>query len=492
MKNFLKNTAKHTLVYGLGGILQRSIGFLLLPIYLRYLTPYDYGILALLDVISLLFGSLILQGLPTALFRSFSYDYLGISSEQKEAVGTAYLYLLISPLIFYGLLFFTAPHISSVVFKESDHVLLVRLIFLTGFFGASSNIPFVVMRAKLQSKLLVTISVVRCLINISFNIYFVVFMQMRVEGIVWGNLLTAVFMFLLSPALLHGNILWKIAFNKLKNMLLFGWPLMPGAIAMWILASTDRYFLEHFSTTSELGLYSLGSKIALILTTILLHPFQVAWPAIFYPKAKEGNASVTFSRFSTYFLLIAGGAGICLILAAEPLIKLIGPEEYWQAHTVVPILVFSVILGNQGLQSIIGTGLFLKKKTQYAPLIVSIGAIVNIVLNWLLVPSYGMMGAAIATLLCTIVMLISAYKISSHFYPITLEVKRISQLTSILILITVANYFIMVDSLFMMLIAKFLLIISYPVSLYLTGFFNGEEKDAIKTLKKRGLDFVFG
>ena len=484
MKSFLKNTAKHTMVYGLGQILQRAIGFILLPIYLRYLTPYDYGILAILDIISLLFGSLILQGIPSALFRSFSYDYLNKEEEQKEAIGTAYMYLLFSSLAVYGFLLFLAPYISGFFFKGKDQVHLVRLIFLTGFFGASANIPFVVIRAKSLSKQMVGISLSRSLIGISLNIYFVVFLHMNVAGIVWGNLLTAIMMFLATPFLLLKDISWKVSIPKLKEMLFFGWPLMPGAIATWILASADRYFLEHFSTTTELGLYALGFKIAVILNIILLQPFRVAWPAIFYPKAKDGEDPEIFGRFFTYFLLIAAGVGLCLIVAAGPLIRLIGPKEYWEASKVVPVLVFSLILGNGGLQSIINIGLFLKKKTQYAPIIVSVGAIFNIALNWLLVPLYGMMGAAVATLLCSLVTLVIAYKLSSHFYPIKLEMRRICHLCSILILILLAHCFLYIDSLLISACIKFILIIGFPTLLYFTTFFTKEETVAIKGMIK--------
>lgn len=487
MKSFLKDTAKHTFVYGIGSILQSAIGFFLLPLYLHYLTPSDYGILALLSVLSMLFGSLILQGIPTALFRSFSYDYLDKPDQQKEAVGSAYLYLLIFPFVLYGTLWLLAPQISNITFKGSGPVFLVRLIFLTGFFGASSNVLFVVLRARLKSKTTVFISILRGIINISFNIYFVVVLNLKVAGIVWGNLITEALMFLVTPILLRKDLVWKISYHKLKEMLLFGWPLMPGAIAMWILASADRYFLEHFSTTAELGLYSLGFRIATVITIILLDPFRLAWPAVFYPEAKKEGATLAFSRFSTYFLLISGGVGLMLILGAEPLIKLMGPSEYWSAHRVVPIIIFSVIIGNEGLQSIIGIGWFIKKKTHFAPIVVGVGAVANIVLNWLFVPAYGMMGAAIATLLSSVIMLFTSQKIVSYFYPIKFELRRVSMLATIAILITILNYLPNIEPFLLNISYKLLLFLLYPILLYITGFFTEEEKSIIKNVREGGL-----
>ena len=482
MKSFLKNTGKHTFIFGLGNIITTGTSFLLLPVYLHYLTPYDYGILALLDIIALFFGSVILQGLPNSLLRSYSYDYLNKEVEQKEVVGSAYLYLLISPLFYYSLLYFLAPYISGFVFKSSNPVLLVRLIFLTGFFQVSTNITYAVMRANLQSKKMVTISVLSSILTICLNFYFVVILKMNVAGIVWGNLISSAIFFLVSPVLLRSYILWKISLGKLKEMLLFGWPLIPVALGIWVLASADRFFIEHFSTTSQLGLYSLGFKIAVTLNIFVLHPFQIAWPTIFYKQAKQKNATETFERFSLIYLLIAGGIGLCLILGAEPLVRLVAPKEFWGAHVVVPILVFSLIFGNDGLQQIINMGLFIKKKTQYLVFIIAVGAICNIGLNWIFVPLYGMIGAAIATLSSSIVMLILSYKISFKFYPIKLQMRRIGHLFALLLFIVVLNYCIFVDSLLWMVSIKLLLIIMFPGLLYLTRFFDHQEKDEIITI----------
>jgi len=493
MKSFLLGTMEHTFVFGLGGILQRVISFLLLPIYLHNLTPSDYGILALLDIIAMLFGSIILQGLPTSVFRAFSYDYLNQETEQKEVVGSAYLHLIISPLIFYGLLYLLAPQISEFFFKNStgENISLVRLTFITGIFAASTNIPFAVMRAKLQSKFMIVVSIVRLFVNVSFNIYFVVFLQMNVAGIVWGNLITQFLMFIASPLLLSNSMVWKISINKLKEMLLFGWPIIPSSIAGWILSSADRYFIEHFSTTSELGLYSLGFQISSVLTVVILQPFRTVWPAIFYPKSKEQDAPNVFGKFFTYFLLITSVFGLCLIAGAEPMIQLLGPKEYWHAHVVVPILVFCLILGDTGVQSIITIGLYLQKKTKYVPIIVAIGALINIVLNWLLVPRYGMMGAAVATLVCSILMTLMCYLLNTIFYPIKLEMKRICHLTIILILLVILNYHIAINSFILMIVVKSILIIMFPILLYLTHFFDDQEKNVLKSIREKGLSYIF-
>ncbi|HPR73407.1 MAG TPA: oligosaccharide flippase family protein [Bacteroidales bacterium] len=476
MKEFLKKIGEHTFIFGIGNIIQGAISFLLLPVYLHYLTPYDFGILALLDIINMLFGSIILQGIPTALFRSYSYDYVGQDIEQKEAVGTAFIYILISSFVFFGVLGLCAPYITHVVFKDSNPVSLVRLIFLTGFLYSVTNIPFVVMRAKLQSRLMITISILRGLSTIILNVFFVAYMKMNVEGIVWGNLIPTAVMFFITPLLLKNDILWRLSFSKLKTMLSFGWPLVPSFIASWILSSTDRYFIEHLSTTSELGLYSLGFKIASIMTLVFLQPFQIAWPAVFFPKANDSDAISIFQRFTTYFMLLGCGFGLGLILGAEPLIKIMGTKEYWSAYMVVPLVVFSLMLGVGGFQEILNAGLYLKNKTKYIAVITILGAVINVAFNVVLIPHFGMMGAATATMISSFMMVVFTYIASSKFYKIKFQTFRLLHVLIVIIALMIVNLLTHTTSLIAMIFIKTLLLMSYPVLLYSTGFFTKDEK----------------
>jgi O-antigen/teichoic acid export membrane protein len=491
MKTFIKNLGEHTFIFGLGNIIQGAISFLLLPVYLHYLKPSDYGIIALLDVISMIFGSIILQSIPTSLFRAYSFDYVNNTVEQKEAVGSAFIYLVVSSIICFSILILAAPTITGLVFKGSNPVSLVRLTFLTGLFNVPANIPLVVMRAKLQSKTMVTISIARGLSTIALNIFFVAYMKMSVAGVVWGNLIPAAVMFAISPLLLRNEMSWILSFGKLKRMLLFGWPLIPGFIGAWIFGSADRYLLEHLSTTSELGLYSLGYKFASILSIVILGPFQIAWPAIFFPKAKDEDALLVFQRFTTYFMLLGCGLGLCLVVGAEPAIRLMGPKEYWSAHIVVPVLVLSFLFGTGGLQEIMNVSLYIKDKTGVIPAIIGVGAVTNIILNVLLIPRYGMMGSAIATMIGSIIMATLTYMAGSRYYKISIESRRFIKILLIFIFITALNFVVRVDSIVVMIICKTALFLIYPVLLYVV-IFNEREKREISSLISKSIAFMKG
>ena len=483
MKDFLKRAAKHTAVFGFGDVAQKIVGFILLPVYMRRLTPDDYGVLAILTVISMLCGNLILQGIPTACFRSYSFDYSKDDNAQKEVISSAYLYLLIASFVFYSILFLSAPFISSVVFKQGDFSRFLCIVFITDFLSCASNIPFVILRARLLSTLASVIAVCRVVIGSSLIIWFVVVKNMEVEGVLTANLIMALLVFFTSPLIIiyiHRGLYWKISLHKVREMLAFGLPFIPGTFAMWILSSADRYFLEHFCQRSQLGLYALGFQFASIISFVFLQPFNRTWPAIFYPKAQEPDAKETFSRFPTYFLLLGSFIGLGIILGAEHVIKIMGPREYWSAYKVVPILVVSILLGTGGLQGLMNIGIFLKKKTKYAPLIVVCGAILNILFNALLVPKYGMVGAALGTLISSVAMVIITLRINQRIYPVSYEFKRIAHLSVLFSLIAAMSYIIHIESLWIAIPTKALLILLFILSLFLSKFFTVQELEFIK------------
>ncbi|MBN1637285.1 MAG: polysaccharide biosynthesis C-terminal domain-containing protein, partial [Deltaproteobacteria bacterium] len=225
-------------------------------------------------------------------------------------------------------------------------------------------------------------------------------------------------------------------------------------------------------------LYSIGFKLSTILSLGFIEPFRKTWPAIFFPKAQDGDAKEVFSRFATYFLLAGSIVSVFIICISDHLIQLMGSREYWNAYAVVPILVSSVLI--HGFQATINLGLFVKNKTKYAPLIVICGAVSNIVFNALLIPRYGMIGAGTGTMLSHIVMLVLTYGINQKIYPIHYEYRRLSQLALAYIFIWIVNYSVHIQSFWWAIPFKAILFVSFILILFITRFFTDRELEVMK------------
>jgi len=494
MKNFLKEAAKHTVIFGMGDIAQKMVGFFLLPVYMARLTPEDYGVLAMMGVVSMLFGNLIAQGIPIACLRFYSTEFpRGEKGAHNSVLSTALVYMFAASGIYYGMLIFLAPKLNGLFFKEGDFTRFLVLVFITDFFRTTSNIPFIVLRARLLSAVASVIALVRVTLGTLLIIWFVVVLDMKVEGVIIANLIMAGLVFLgapLIPLIVHRKPPLEVSLLRLREMLAFGLPFVPGAFAMWILSSTDRYFLEHFSSRAELGLYSLGFTFASIISVVFLGPFRMTWPGLMLPKSLEADAKETFARFATYFLFLGALLGLPIILGSEYVIRIMGPPEYWRAYSVVPVLVVSIVVGTEGLQAILNTGIFIEKKTSYAPLIVIVGAVCNVLLNLALIPRFGMMGASVATLMSGMVMVWVTVRINQRFYPIPYEYGRIAHLGAVFILVVFLNYIANPESIWLAIPVKTGLLALFLMFLFATGFFTEGEKNAAKEAIRRYVPFL--
>ena len=396
-------------------------------------------------------------------------------------ISTSYLYLLLSTFIFLGAISLFARQINNLLFQSKDYTLLVRLTIYTGFFNTLSTITFQLFRAKLQSVKFSLVSILRFLLNVSFNIYFILKLKMGLSGVVYGNLYTSILISILTFFLIYKNLSLKISIYKLKNMLNYGLPLIPGGLSIWVLSVANRYFLERFSTTTELGLYSLGSRFSGILEFLIIQPFLTTWPSIYFPLAKEKDAPLTFSRLTTYFLLIGSFFSLGIIALSNPAIKIMADPQYWGTYKVIPLLVFSVLL--YGFFSLLNVGIFIQNKTRYNPVIIGIAAVFNLSLNYFLIPPYGMLGAAYATFFSYLLMDLLAYIINVRVYPIPYEWIRILKIISVTILSLFIINQVQVSSWRRELLYKFLLLFIFPLLLWVSGFFTSGEM-------KRAKDFI--
>jgi len=245
---------------------------------------------------------------------------------------------------------------------------------------------------------------------------------------------------------------------------------------------SDRYYLKHFVDLSEVGIYSLGYKIGMVASVLMVTPFQLAWPTISYSLAKKDNAKEIYARVLTYFLFISSFVALGLTLFSPQVIEKISPANYARAAIVVPFVAFAYVL--YGVHFIIVPGLHLKGKTKYYPLIIGLPAIINLFLNYFFVPQLGMLGAAMTTLLCFMIMVVITYFISNHYYSVKYEWSRILKITLVLSIALISSYYIN-GEFWQEILYNTLILLSYCGILFLIRFFKkGEIEQFLVILKK--------
>ncbi len=284
------------------------------------------------------------------------------------------------------------------------------------------------------------------------------------------------------PSAIKGKKM-RFSKTKLKEIISFSTPLVPAAISHIVLNLSNRYFLDYFISKRGVGIFQLGVGISNVLSIVITKPFKIAWPPYMYSVSDRPNAKDIYRNVLVYYSFLAFWAAMAISVAAKETLVMLTTPPFYSAYKVVPLLVVSLVLF--GMMGILVAGIHLTKKTKYVSYIFMVAAILNLVLNYFLIPFAGIQGAALATVITFLFMNISYFVYSQRLYPINHDFKRMAIIVFVSsALFLFSNFVITADNLFLTIPLKGLIIISFPFVLWLAGFFNPNEKDRIIYMSK--------
>jgi O-antigen/teichoic acid export membrane protein len=370
--------------------------------------------------------------------KAITLDYADDPIKRRVALSTAYYYLILSSLVVNSLLFLAMPVIARWALKSDSYNHLLACSFVTGFFETMQMIPLqVLLRARFRSVFYSTLSFCEFLGSVSLNIYFIVFLELGIAGIIYADLIMSIVIAIVAFFVIRPELSLVFSRAEVGRMIRFGWPLLPGRISMWLLDFADRFQLQRLSTTVEVGLYSVGAKYARIFQFLFLIQFEKVWPSIYFPLAKEKDAAEQFARVFTYLFLFACSLGIATILFIDPCVKLTLERSYWRASQAAPWLIAGFIL--EMTCQVFGSGLRITGNTRHSPVIVGSAAAFNILANLWVLPRWGMVGAAFTTFSANGILVALSYYYSNRYYPVRYEWSRIGRIAGLFAAVWVAD-----------------------------------------------------
>lgn len=243
-------------------------------------------------------------------------------------------------------------------------------------------------------------------------------------------------------------------------------------MGMFVIHFSDRFFIQQFCNLHDVGIYSLGYKLGMILSIIVSAPIFRIWDAQRFEIAKTNEAQKVFKRIFTYYFSIVVFSGLGISVFIDEIISIMAASEYQGAANVVPIIVLSYIFFGTG--HFFNLGIMVTNRTKYVAYIQCSVAGVNILFNLLLISRYGVMGAAVATALSFLLLCALTFVVSQRLYPIAFEYGRAFIVFSLALLIFGLSRLIDA-SLLISLGIKSLLIIAFPLVLIIGKFFYKEE-----------------
>ena len=478
----IKNTVKQTAIYSLGNLSTKLIGLILLPIYTEYLTTDQYGTLALFEITSQILISLFSVNLTTAMIRwcALERDEL----KERSIVFTAFFTtFIISSLLSVTLIPFS-EQFSILFFQSPDFINYFTILFLSSSLGLINLIPLSLLRLREKALFFSVINTLKFIVILVLNIYFIVILQMGVEGIILSQLIGQLLLFIISAPFLIKNITFSLNIQILMEMIKYGVPLIFSNLFGLILINGDRYIIKYLLGDSSVGIYALGHKIASVINVFVLQSFQLSFLPLAFKKASDPDAKRFFSKILTYYVYILLIFVLGLSLFSEELIKVLSAnKDYWASYYVIPVIAFSFVF--RGMYQVFVLGFHITKKTHSIALILFVCAVMNILLNIALIPSLDIWGSAIALLISFGFAAILANKFSKNVYPIPFETAKILKMLIVAITLFGASLLTAELNLFFRILVKVILLPIFPFVLYKMNFYEEIELERIKeTLNK--------
>ena len=478
MLDDIKSALKNTIIYGIGNLSTKLIGFILLPLYTEYLTVHDYGILGVLEVSSQVVITIFSFGLYQAFFRWY-WDKRYIN-RQRSVFFTCLVFSIITCVFVTLALYYPCRTFSTVLFDNPDFENVLRLMVLSAGLEIIIIIPNTLIRLQEKPFLFTISNIVRLLTSLTLTIYFVKFQQQQIMGIYKAQIIGQLVLLLLLSVYIGKNIKIRLENSILRDMLRFSFPLMISNIAALFLSISDRYILSFTADFSDVGLYSLGSKMANTITVFIVGSVSLALSPKLFKMMDEPDNKRFYSKVMTYYAYGLLFFVLGMSLFGKEVIKVLAYNiNYWDAYKVIPILSFSIFFA--ALKDIALIGLLIEKKTKTIALIIPAITLLNIALNIIFTRYLQYLGSAYAALISQIIYVVVVFIFAQRTYYVPYEHRKLLLMVSIAAILyalaSLSNDF----SIAIRLLAKMMAIVSFPFILYLFKFYEPVE---IKTIKK--------
>lgn len=472
-------------LYAAAGIAQRGLGFLLLPLYTRLIDPAEYGVLELLNAVAAVVFGVLTLGLVSAINKCYHRDCPS-PADRQSLLSTAFLVDL--PFIALGavVLVAAAGPLSRWLVGQEGAEGMMALVGLTGALSSAGTLVLASLRAQERALAFGILTLIQFLAAAMLNVLFVATFRMGVQGILWGNLLAQAISIPAMVAAVRWSDSFKLNRRLVRPLLSFGLPLVPIILSSWIMNASDRYVLSLYRPLDEVAVYGVGYKIGMIVEMAIVWPFQLAWPAFSFGISNRPDHRETYAQTLTYLTAILALLVLLLTLSAPSVLGVLVGSAYRHAHLVV--LPVALAYAFNGVQYCLAPGVHLAGKTHYLPFLSAAAALVNLGLNFTLIPRYGMVGAAWSTTLAFITLALAMGVLAQRSYPVPYEYGRLAKILAAATLAYLVHALAGApDTRATALVSALgITLVGFPCALTLLGFANDAERTTVRSVVQRG------
>ncbi len=458
--------SKATAWYTIGNLFIRSVSFILLPLYSNLITPTEFGNYSLIVSFYTIISVLYYSGLQSTL----SKYYLEEKDEfkRKEIFSTIFNSILIIGFILTIIIYFSADWIAGIVTGSQNYSGLIRIIFTALFFEGISFITIHLLRTRELAHKVVIYSSASAVINFILNIYFIYVLHLGIYGIISAQLISAIVLFILLLPYLRENYINKINPTLARIIFSFSIPLIIAGLLSSCVDVIDRFIINHFLGKEEVGIYSFSYRLALIMNIFVLS-LRSAWTPYSIRLYNIGNYKEEFGKSLTKIIAVSLFIFLIVSIFIDDLFAIhfsgfnLFDPQYKSGIQIIPVILISYVLS--ALVTYYSVYPYVSGKSIHFLFSDFIALLINISFNFILIPVYGIMGAAFATFFsyfacACYLLIISERKIKINIEPV-----------KIIILLFSTGLFYLISKLLNILFVDIILtIISFFLVFRLTGF----------------------
>lgn len=400
-----RKLVKNFVTYFSGILALQGIGFFLIPVYTRELTTANYGQLELINTFIAIFSLLIGLGLSPYIGVQY-FHYKGLE-RKKEIVNVSFIYILIATPVML-LMILLSRALNKYLFLSQVPVFLIILGIIISYIAFFQSVYFTILKHQQKALKLVITQIAAGLILVGLNLYFIYYLKMGITGIVIAQLIVllliilSIFLF----NLIKIELKWlKTDTKKIISHIKISFPLALSSLAAWVMFAADRWILMIYCSVGEIGIYSLAYKFGNIFNILILAALSAAYSPYIYSNFQEKGIPVTekknimFIKYYFVFFVILTTVGF---ITLKPLFFIMVGESFYLSYKYILLIVYGYIF--LGLTWFFSYSVLYTKKMNYIFYGDAMGALINIALNFILIPRYKIWGAALTTTFSYMVM----------------------------------------------------------------------------------------
>ncbi|WP_339659423.1 MATE family efflux transporter [uncultured Polaribacter sp.] len=432
----LKRFFKDTIIYGIGAVLPRAINIFLVKLHTSTLDAEKYAVNTDYYVYAAYLNALLTFGMETAFFRFFSRE-----KEKGKVIGTSFISLLISSLLFLFLALYFNESIAA--FFGFENPLFFKLLVYTIVLDTIVVVPFAYLRVTNKPLKFTAIKILNIGVFTLLNIFFLWFVPYAIQNkislqeslvtyyndypkvihiFVAGTVASLSTFLILIPAIFK----FKLQFDTqlFKRMLVYSFPIMIGSLAFVTNENLDKLLLGDILGEKQMGIYAACYKLGVFMTLYIV-AFRMGAEPFFFNNADKKDAKETYSKILTWFTIFGAFFMLIVVVFIDLFATiLLGKPEYFEALSIVPIILLANLF--LGIYNILSIWYKLTDKTKFGMYFSIIGAIITIVFNVVMIPIIGFMASAWATLFAFGTMMMISYFVGQKYYPVDYKLKKVT------------------------------------------------------------------